>query len=67
MRALTLGAATPLHPGETRLAGVISAMPTVVSRTWEYWSLRLAASGAMPPRGRGKKSAPRRGKAKYRR
>ena len=31
MRALSLGAATPLHPGETRLAGVISAMPTVVT------------------------------------
>ena len=56
MRALSLGAATPLHPGETRLAGVISAMPTVVSRTWEYWSLRLAAAGALPPRRGAKKS-----------
>jgi hypothetical protein len=25
-------------------------MPTVVSRTWEYWRLRLAAAGATPPR-----------------
>ena len=63
MRALALGAATPLHPGETRLAGVISAMPNVVSRTWEYWSLRLAAAGAMPPRGGVKKAPRRRGKA----
>jgi ribulose-5-phosphate 4-epimerase/fuculose-1-phosphate aldolase len=66
MRALSLGAAAPLHPGETKLAGVISAMPNVVNRTWEYWSLRLAAAGAVPPRRGGKKSAPRRGKAKSR-
>jgi ribulose-5-phosphate 4-epimerase/fuculose-1-phosphate aldolase len=67
MRALALGAATPLHPGETKLAGVISAMPTVVTRTWEYWSLRLAAAGAMPPRRSVKKSARGRGKARRRR
>jgi hypothetical protein len=67
MRALSLGAATPLHPGETKLAGVISAMPTVVTRTWEFWSLRLAAAGAMPPRRRGvKKSARGGGKARRR-
>ena len=59
MRALALGAATPLHPGETRLAGVISAMPNVVTRTWEYWSLRLAAAGAMPPRRNAPKTARR--------
>src|SRR5579862_5411894 len=67
MRALSLGAATPLHPGETKLAGVISGMPTVVGRTWEYWSLRLAAAGAIPPRRGAKKSALRRGKARGRR
>src|SRR5580698_8747218 len=67
MRALALGAATPLHPGETRLAGVISAMPNVVTRTWEYWSLRLAAAGAMPPRRGVKKSARGRGKVRSRR
>jgi len=39
----------------------------VVSRTWEYWSLRLAAAGAMPPRGGAKKAPRRRGKAKSRR
>jgi HCOMODA/2-hydroxy-3-carboxy-muconic semialdehyde decarboxylase len=67
MRALALGAATPLHPGETKLAGVISAMPNVVSRTWEYWSLRLAASGAMPPRRGAKKATRGRGKARSKR
>src|SRR5580658_6953797 len=58
LRALTLGAATPLHRGETRLAGVLSLMPTVVTRTWEYWSMRLAASGASPPQRRA--TSPRR-------
>src|SRR5580692_1153013 len=67
MRALSLGAATPLHPGETRLAGAISAMPNVVSRTWEYWSLRLAASGAMPPRRGAKKATRGRDKARSKR
>ena len=66
MRALALGAAAPLHPGETRLAGVISAMPNVVMRTWEYWSVRLAAAGAMPPRRSAKTSARGRGKARRR-
>src|SRR6202050_3347381 len=40
LNALLLGSATPLHPGETKLAGTISLMPSVVSRTWEYWSIR---------------------------
>jgi hypothetical protein len=39
----------------------------VVSRTWEYWSQRLAAAGAMPPRRSVKKSARSRGKARKRR
>jgi len=50
LRASLLGTATPLHRGETKLAGVLSGLPTVVTRTWEYWSMRLKASGAMPPR-----------------
>jgi ribulose-5-phosphate 4-epimerase/fuculose-1-phosphate aldolase len=62
LKAMTLGAATPLHPGETRLAGSISVMPGVISRTWEYWSLRLAAAGGTPPKATAKKAAPRSGK-----
>lgn len=51
LHALMLGASSPpLHGGETKLAGALSLMPNVVSRTWEYWSMRLAAAGAMPPR-----------------
>jgi ribulose-5-phosphate 4-epimerase/fuculose-1-phosphate aldolase len=53
LRAQSLSATAPLHPGETKLAGALSLMPTVVSRTWEYWSARVAARGGA--------SAPRRG------
>jgi HCOMODA/2-hydroxy-3-carboxy-muconic semialdehyde decarboxylase len=48
MRAVTLGTPELLHRGEIKLAGAISLMPNVVTRTWEYWSMRLAASGGMP-------------------
>jgi ribulose-5-phosphate 4-epimerase/fuculose-1-phosphate aldolase len=58
LRALILGAAQPLHRGEIKLAGTLGAMPNVVSRTWEYWSARLDAGGAMPTRRTAK--APRR-------
>lgn len=49
MRALALGTPQPLHRGEIKLAGTLSAMPNVVTRTWEYWSMRLEASGGLPP------------------
>ncbi len=67
LRALTLGAVTPLHPGETKLAGTISLMPSVVSRTWEYWSTRLQAAGAMPPARRAAKAPRKGGKGRSRR
>jgi len=47
-RALMLGAATSLHRGETALAGAISLMPSVIARTWEYWSTREGSTA--PPR-----------------
>jgi ribulose-5-phosphate 4-epimerase/fuculose-1-phosphate aldolase len=50
LRTLALGTPERLHRGEIRLAGTLSRMPNVVSRTWEYWTMRLEASGAMPPR-----------------
>jgi HCOMODA/2-hydroxy-3-carboxy-muconic semialdehyde decarboxylase len=49
MRALALGTPQPLHRGEIKLAGTLSAMPNVVTRTWEYWTARLEASGGLPP------------------
>jgi HCOMODA/2-hydroxy-3-carboxy-muconic semialdehyde decarboxylase len=51
LQAHLLGQVVPLSAGETRLAGSINALPNVVGRTWEYWSVRLAESGRMPPRG----------------
>jgi ribulose-5-phosphate 4-epimerase/fuculose-1-phosphate aldolase len=48
-RALMLGASAPLHAGEIKLAGAISRLPTVVSRTWEYWSARVAPGVAHAP------------------
>jgi len=59
LRALALGTPQALHRGEIRLAGSINTMPNVVTRTWEYWTMRLEAAGAMPPRRAGK-AAPRR-------
>jgi ribulose-5-phosphate 4-epimerase/fuculose-1-phosphate aldolase len=48
MKAYLLGAPAPLRPGEIKLAGGINAMPSVVARTWEYWSQRLQADGLWP-------------------
>jgi ribulose-5-phosphate 4-epimerase/fuculose-1-phosphate aldolase len=59
LRALALGAPEPLHPGEVRLASTLNALPNVVNRTWEYWSVRLEAAGGMPPRRSGGKTARR--------
>jgi ribulose-5-phosphate 4-epimerase/fuculose-1-phosphate aldolase len=56
LRAQALSATAPLHPGETKLAGALSLMPTVVSRTWEYWSARVAARGSAPAVRRGRKA-----------
>jgi ribulose-5-phosphate 4-epimerase/fuculose-1-phosphate aldolase len=49
MRSYLLGAPAPLRRGEVKLAGAVNAMPGVVVRTWEYWSMRLTASGFWPP------------------
>jgi HCOMODA/2-hydroxy-3-carboxy-muconic semialdehyde decarboxylase len=59
LRALALGVPQPLYRGEIRLAGAINLLPNVVTRTWEYWSMRLEAAGAMPPRRSGAKAARR--------
>jgi ribulose-5-phosphate 4-epimerase/fuculose-1-phosphate aldolase len=48
MQAYMLGAPTPLRPGEVKLAGGVNVMPSVVARTWEYWSVRLKVSGFWP-------------------
>jgi len=50
LQAHLLGKVVPLSSGETRLAGTINAMPNVVGRTWEYWSMRLDLAGLLPRR-----------------
>jgi hypothetical protein len=55
LRAHTLGTPEPLHSGEIKLAGGINLLPNVTARTWEYWSMRLKAAGALPPPVRGKR------------
>jgi ribulose-5-phosphate 4-epimerase/fuculose-1-phosphate aldolase len=63
LRALGLGTPEPLHRGEIKLAGAISLMPNVVTRTWEYWTMRLKAAGAVASRrGAARKSRARTGK-----
>jgi ribulose-5-phosphate 4-epimerase/fuculose-1-phosphate aldolase len=59
LQAQLLGKVVPLSSGETRLAGSINALPNVVGRTWEYWSMRLAEAGRLPPRTSSKMSAKR--------
>jgi HCOMODA/2-hydroxy-3-carboxy-muconic semialdehyde decarboxylase len=34
-----------LSPGETELAGSISSKTTGLTRSWEYWSMRVAKAG----------------------
>ena len=41
--------------GETKLAGAISLMPSVIARTWEYWSLREGGGSAPRKRSKGKR------------
>ena len=44
------GAIASLSPGETQLAGQIVATTTGLTRSWEYWSMRVAkAGGAAKP------------------
>ena len=52
LRAHLLGKITTLTAGETKLAGVLNALPNVTNRTWEYWTLRLDKVGGLPPKAR---------------
>jgi ribulose-5-phosphate 4-epimerase/fuculose-1-phosphate aldolase len=59
LRALALGTPQPLYSGEVKLAGKLSLQANVVTRTWEYWSMRLEAADGMPPRRSNAKAARR--------
>ena len=50
VRAMTVGGTiASLTPGETALAGTISAKTTGLTRSWEYWSMRVAKMGGAVP------------------
>jgi hypothetical protein len=53
LQAHLLGRVVALSNGETKLAGSINAMPNVIGRTWEYWTMRLADAGRLPRPRRG--------------
>jgi hypothetical protein len=44
-----LGKVDKLSPGEVKLASTLNALPNVTGRTWEYWTMRLAEAGRLPP------------------
>src|SRR6478736_5428474 len=63
VRALTIGSdIAMLSPGETMLAGQISAKTTGLTRSWEYWSMRVAKAGG--PTSPARTVKPQRNKAK---
>jgi HCOMODA/2-hydroxy-3-carboxy-muconic semialdehyde decarboxylase len=46
VRALAIGGAVAsLSPGEAQMAGQITAKTTGLTRSWEYWSMRVGKSG----------------------
>jgi HCOMODA/2-hydroxy-3-carboxy-muconic semialdehyde decarboxylase len=68
VRAMTLNhSIESLSPGETELAGGISAKTTGLTRSWEYWSMRVAKAGGLPAKARPRPAVKPRRAAKRRR
>lgn len=72
VRALTIGSEiATLSPGETKLAGQISAKTTGLMRSWEYWSMRIAnkarTAAAKADKPASKKAKPARTKTRSKR
>jgi HCOMODA/2-hydroxy-3-carboxy-muconic semialdehyde decarboxylase len=58
VRAMTIGSnVASLSPGETEQAGTISAKTTGLTRSWEYWSMRVAKAGGAVPAAKSVKAA----------
>jgi HCOMODA/2-hydroxy-3-carboxy-muconic semialdehyde decarboxylase len=51
-QAKLAGKVGSLTPGEIDLAGKLHRQPNTIARAWEYWEVRLAKRGALPPRQR---------------
>ncbi|MGH6684846.1 MAG: class II aldolase/adducin family protein [Pseudolabrys sp.] len=49
VRAMTIGTVAALSQGETELAGQITGKTTGLTRSWEYWSMRVAKAGGTRP------------------
>jgi ribulose-5-phosphate 4-epimerase/fuculose-1-phosphate aldolase len=56
-----------LSPGETQLAGQISAKTTGLTRSWEYWSMRVAKASGAAAKSKAKAASPARAKSKPKR
>jgi ribulose-5-phosphate 4-epimerase/fuculose-1-phosphate aldolase len=57
--AKRLGNFGPLSPGEIAMAQELYQRPNTHTRAWEYWAMRLAKRGEMPPAPKAKKTAPK--------
>ena len=49
LRAQAIGALAPLNAGERKAAEERNLEPRPLARAWEYWTVRLAKAGALPP------------------
>jgi ribulose-5-phosphate 4-epimerase/fuculose-1-phosphate aldolase len=63
VRAMSIGTVDILSRGETQLAGEIPKKTTALTRSWDYWALRIAKAGGLPAAARHK---PKRAAAKPR-
>jgi len=65
VRGMTIGTVAPLWPGEIEQAGQIIGKTTGLARSWEYWTVRVAKAGGLPPpskkKGASKRAAKSRG------
>jgi len=58
VRAMSIGSVSSLSEGETRLAGEITVKTTGLTRSWDYWAMRVGkVSGPPAPRPRAKSTA----------
>jgi ribulose-5-phosphate 4-epimerase/fuculose-1-phosphate aldolase len=68
VQALAIGGAiASLSPGETQLAGQIVATTTGLTRSWEYWSMRVAKAGGAVTKPANKPAKPARATSKPKR
>ena len=60
VRSMSVGSnIASLSPGETHLAGQISGKTTGLTRSWEYWSMRVANKAGAGGREAAAKSVPK--------